>query len=443
MSALAQVSHRRGAVVSGSDRSHDRGIDAEFFAQLASQGISLYPQDGSGITSALDEVIISAAVEDDNPDLQKARALRLPITLRSHFLARLFNSCRGIAVAGSSGKSTITAMAAQIMEAGHLDPTVINGAVIRGYERFGGPGNVRVGSSEYVLVETDESDSSLVHFHPEVGILANISKDHKPLPELSEIFYCFLKNVKGQAIVNIDCPHVQELYSRFPSDNVVSFGIKHPGHLHPADIVMGEHGSTFTVHGTIFRLPVPGVHNISNALAAIALGTTLGLSLKIMSAALQQFRGVARRLELIGTERGIKVFDDYAHNPAKIAAALETLKAIGKRVILIYQPHGYGPTRFLKDELTETFNRSLTSDDVLILLDIYYAGGTVDPSITSAELLEGVHIPQAEGGSDRERIVKRVRKIATTGDVIVVMGARDSTLSDLARSLVESLGKEP
>ena len=430
------------STVSGSDRNYDCGVDPELFGRLCHQGISLFPQDGSGITEALDEVVVSAAVEEGNPDLRRAAELGLPVSSRSHFLARIFNQSRGIAVAGSSGKSTITAMAARIMDAAGLDPTVINGAVIPEYRTTGNVGNLKLGNSDYLLIETDESDGSVAQYHSEVGILANISKDHKPLCELKEIFSAFLKNIKSAAVVNMDCPYVRELCSRFPDVNMVSFALEHESNIHPASITRTAQGSSFRIEDVEFRLSVPGLHNVANALAAIALGRQLGISLTSMSQALSSFRGVARRLERVGCAGGITVFDDFAHNPAKIAASLSALRNEDNRIILLYQPHGYGPTRFFKDELVETFNNYLTSSDYLILLNIYYAGGTAEASISSTEILSAIHKPHAEVIQDRQQVPVRVLEIAQPGDVVIVMGARDPTLSNLARLLVTMFEEE-
>ncbi len=439
MSALAQLSRNQGAEVSGSDRNHDRAVDSALYHQLQEEGIVLYPQNGSGITEVVDEVICSAAVEEDNPDLKKARQLAIPVTFRSEFLARIFNRARGVAVAGSSGKSTITAMAATVMDEARLDPTVINGAVMPAYRHGASVGNVRVGKSDYLLVETDESDGSIASYYPEIGILANISKDHKPIGELKEIFGRFLANTKSTIIGNADCPYVMEVCARFSPSNVISFGVRAEADICAYDVILSKSAATFKVDNTPFELAVPGLHNVSNALAAIALGVVLRIPVPTMSNALRMYQGVARRLELVGVVGGIAVVDDYSHNPAKIAAALAALRPGANRVIVIYQPHGYGPTRFLRDELVETFNKCLTPEDFLIVLDIYYAGGTVDASVSAADLLSEVHVPRAESGLSRKHLIQKVKDFARAGDVIVVMGARDPTLSVLAREIIAAL----
>ena len=442
MSGLAQIIRAHGNFVSGSDRNCDQQRDHEIFTLLQSQGIKLFPQDGTGIGPGIDEVILSGAIEDDNPDLKKARELSLPVIARSELLARLFNAVWGIAVAGTSGKSTITAMAARIMDEASLDPTVINGAVISEYKAPGRVGNVKIGHSRFMLVETDESDGSLVRYYPEIGILANISKDHKPIPELMQIFASFVANVKNGLIVNYDCPLSRELSLKVSSEKVLTFGFNQGSAVRAEELTVTGRGSTFTVQGTFFSLPVPGKHNVANALAAIALGRKLNIPHDTMSHALQKFHGVERRLTRVGEVKGIKIFDDFSHNAAKIAAAIDALKLIGSRIIVIYQPHGFGPTKLLKDELIAAFNLSLRKTDVLILLDIFYVGGTAEKSISSAELARDVITPRSQNLKDRDQVIAFITEEASPGDVVVVMGARDNTLTAFAERILGSLQKK-
>jgi UDP-N-acetylmuramate--alanine ligase len=442
MSGLAQIIRAQGNLVSGSDRNYDNQKDSELFCRLQSQDINVYPQNGSGITPHLDEVIVANAIENDNPDLMKVRELSLPVISRSEFLARIFNNTKGIGVAGSSGKSTITAMSARVMDETGFEPTVINGAVIPEYKELGGVGNARLGNSDYMLVETDESDGSLINFYPEIGVLANISKDHKPIPELIQIFSRFVENTKKAVIVNADCPFSRELIRIIPREKVLSFGFSKESQIKAEEVKLSRDGSTFKVQETLFSLKIPGKHNVANALASIALGIKIGIPLNMISRALKKFRGVERRLELVGEVRGIRVYDDFSHNPAKITAAVEALKQAGSRLILIYQPHGFGPTKLLRDELVETFNERLEPTDFLILLDIYYAGGTADKSICSEDLLKGVFVPRAENLHDRDKVLDRIAEVSKPGDIVVVMGARDNTLSDLARSVFKVLKRK-
>jgi UDP-N-acetylmuramate--alanine ligase len=439
MSGLAQILAAQGNRVSGSDRTHDLGRDLETFACLQAQGIAIFPQDGSGVNAHVDEVVISGAIEPDNPDVRKAQASSVVITARADLLARDFNESRGIAVGGTSGKSTITAMAAKMMDLGSLDPTVINGAVIPEYRHPQSIGNAKLGNSAFMLVETDESDGSVAKFFPEVGIVSNISKDHKPVAELLEIFSHFAHNVGKRIIINGDCPLSRTLVPDLDPRLVVTFGTGAGNQVRGGKVVISAPGAHFQVEGSDFFLPLRGMHNVANALAVIALGRVLEISYTTVSAALAQFSGVERRLELVGEETGVKVYDDYSHNPAKIAAALEALKPEAARLVVVYQPHGYGPTRFLRKELVEVFNQHLGPRDVLYMLDIYYAGGTAEKSISSAELVQDIRVPRTEHVRDRNALPGMIEAGSQSGDVVIIMGARDNTLSTLARDVVARL----
>jgi UDP-N-acetylmuramate--alanine ligase len=290
-----------------------------------------------------------------------------------------------------------------------------------------------------MLIETDESDGSLVKFYPEIGILANISKDHKPVPELIKIFSRFIENIKNDVIVNGECPFSRELSARIPPERVLTFGFTPESGVRAEEVTLTESGSTFKVQETLFSLSVPGKHNVANALATIALGIKLKIPLGTIRQALKMFRGVERRLSLVGETSGIKVFDDFSHNAAKIAAALETLKLMGSRLIVIYQPHGFGPTKLIKEELIATFNLALRKIDIVILLDIFYVGGTAEKTISSAELVREICVPQAKNLKDREQVIDQVATIAQPGDVVVVMGARDNSLTSMAQKILRSL----
>ena len=439
MSGLAQVVYWQGNSVSGSDRNFDQRREKETLAFFKSQGIKIFPQNGSGISRKVDEVVISGAIEEENLDLKRARELSLSVVTRAELLARIFNPSQGIAIAGTSGKSTITAMVAKIMDEAFFDPTVINGAIISEYKNKDRLGNAKIGKSNYMVIEADESDGSLVKFSPEIGVLANISKDHKPVNELMEIFSQFIQNTKRTRIINYDCPFSRKLLFSFPRDWFITFGFTAGSEVWAEEIKLNGMESVFRVDGVPFHLPLPGRHNVANALAAIALGIALNLPLPKISQALEKFSGVERRLTLIGEINGIKVFDDFSHNPTKIAAAIETLKHLSCRLILVYQPHGFGPTKLFKRELIATFNSSLEKTDILILLDIFYAGGRAEKTISSQDLEKDIIIPQVQYISERKEVIKRLTFLARPGDVVVVMGARDNTLTDLSQKILINL----
>jgi UDP-N-acetylmuramate--alanine ligase len=299
-------------------------------------------------------------------------------------------------------------------------------------------GNAINGNLDLMVIEADESDGSCIRYNPAIGVLTNIHLDHKPLVELEVILNKFAGNVKETTILNADCPRCARLKS-YPKR--MTFGIKKKADVFPKELKLLPQGSYFVVEDTRFYLPLPGIHNVYNALAAIAVSKNLAVNLKEISGVLSKFRGIKRRLQLIGEEKGIKVIDDYAHNPDKIKATLATLKREFPRLITIFQPHGFGPTRLLKNGFIQTFKKELRKQDILFMPEIYYAGGTVAKDISSKDIItplqkQGI---QAYYFPEREEIVSRVAKIIQPGEAIVVMGARDETLPEFCLDLLQAL----
>ena len=441
MSAIAQVLIGQGHAVSGSDRSFDRNLTPHIFNKLKAQGISLFPQDGSGVTPETDFVIVSTAIEESNPDIHAARKFNIPIKKRAEELAEIVNERRGVAIGGSSGKTTTTAMTAWLLETAGLDPTVINGGFIKNYISNTLLGNAKAGGGEFVCVEADESDGSIVNYTPEIAVITNISKDHKTVDELIELFRTFANNTTGTLILNADCPVLRS--AGIEHRRIVTFGTSADANIRASDIALREDGSEFVADGAAFRLKLPGAYNISNALGAIAVGKVLGLSNTVIAEGLETFLGVSRRMDFVGEARGIKVIDDFAHNPAKIEAALKTLQPHFDRIIAVYQPHGFGPTKFLRNELVEAFSATLRNRDVLHMLKIYYAGGTADMSISSEELVEEIKQrgKKAVYHTDREELADIIAAEAQAGDVVIVMGARDNTLPGFCAKILERISR--
>ncbi len=437
MNPLAQIFRQRGNWVGGSDRSFDRGTNAALFEKLQGLGIFLFPQDGSGITADLDTLVVSTAIEAQNRELEQARSLSIPIMHRADLLAQLFNSGYGIAIAGTSGKTTVTGMTASVLDAAGKDPTVINGGIIRQYESPARIGNAKGGTSDIVLIETDESDGSIVKFRPRVGVITNISKDHKELGELRQLFQAFAGSTTDTLIVNGDDREIRAL----GISKAITFGMKTANRIIVDKVQHSAHGTTFEMQGNSFHLSAPGLHNVYNAAAAIAVGLVLGLPVKAIQEGISSFAGIRRRLDIITREHGITVIDDFAHNPDKIASSIAALRSMGERLIVIFQPHGYGPTRFLLSELAASFSASLNSSDLLFLLPIYDAGGTADRSITSADLAQKIHGPKTYCAAGRKEVIEQVAGIVTAGDVIAVMGARDDTLSEFAQAIAEAINR--
>ncbi len=450
MLPLAQIVQGFGHEVAGSDRSRDQGRTAKKFAWLETNGFALFPQDGSGVTSAQQVLVASAAIEDSVPEVARAKALGCLRLSRAELLARLFNAAAdSIAVAGTSGKSTTTGMIAWILDHSRLDPTVMNGAVMKNFASPQNPfASARVGRRELFVSEVDESDGSIALYRPTIGVLLNVSLDHKSIEELRVLFGNFVASA-GVAVVNLDSSEAGYLTQR--AARRVTFAVRNTA----ADITVDADSideSPFGIRAAVIDnrsrevfpliLPMPGRHNLSNALAAIAATNAADVPVSYAAYALRSFAGLARRFDVVGTSPGgITVIDDFAHNPDKCAATLRTLKAVPGRVIAFFQPHGYGPLRQMGEELARTFARELHPEDITIMCDPVYFGGTVDRSIGTQRI---VALIQQAGGTaehipERGACADRIAALARPDDRIVVMGARDDTLTEFAQSLLARL----
>ena len=446
MLPLASIVRASGNRVSGSDRSLDAGRTAPKFDYLRSLGIQLFPQDGSGVQDGM-TLVTSAAVEETIPDVLRARELGITHLARPQFLAQLLNQAqRSVAVGGTSGKSTVTGMIGWILHAAHRQPTVMNGAVMKNFVTPSAPfASALVGDPELFVSEVDESDGSIALYRPEVAVLTNISLDHKEMDELRGLFAGFL-NAARKAVLNLDDAETRALADALPKDKVIGYGFDAPGaDVMGKDLQLLSDGATFALHvageSHDVRLAVPGRHNASNALAAIAATRALGVRVEDAVQALARFGGTKRRLETVGTAAGVTVIDDFAHNPDKIDASLATLRAHPGRLLIMFQPHGYGPLAKMGDELADSFANGLAPGDRLYLPDPAYFGGTVDKSRGSDWLAAAItdRGGNAEHLPDRAAIREAMLARAEPGDRIVIMGARDDTLSDFARELVERL----
>jgi UDP-N-acetylmuramate--alanine ligase len=445
MLPLASIVRAQGAEVAGSDRALDQGRTAAKFEYLRSLGIRLYPQDGSGLVSGEQVLVASAAVEESVPDVQAARRLGCERVTRAELLARLFNSAEtAIAVGGTSGKSTVTGMIGWILAEAGLDPTVMNGAVMKNFATPDAPfASARVGRGGAFVSEVDESDGSIALYEPEIAILTNISLDHKSMEELRTLFRGFLSRASS-AILNVDDEETRSL----AGEGGTSFSLSDPCADYFAAALREEpFAASFTVlerstgDRADVRLQVPGRHNVANALAAIAASRAAGVPLGAAAEAMAGFQGLRRRFERVGERGGVTVIDDFAHNPDKIAATLATCRAAPGRLLLFFQPHGYGPLRTMGDELIAAFAGGMAEDDVLILSDPVYYGGTVERSVGSGDIAEGVRARgrRAEHVTERSDCGARLAELARPGDRILIVGARDDTLSQFAEGVLESL----
>ena len=404
MSAFATALVRLGDEVTGADRT----LGTPNIKFLESLGVKVFPDDGSGVDAATDEVIVSTAIEETNAGLIKAKELGIPVTHRAKALARTLKDYKLVAVVGTCGKSTVTAMLGHVLAECGLDPMCVNGANVPGWE-----GAVRFGKGQYAVAEVDESDKSLVAFKPYAAIVTNASADHYSKEEMDEVFDAFVKDCEGPVIDGRK-------------------GLEGLGSLEGLDV------------------PIPGKHNLQNAQHAVLMAIALGVEPEKAIAAMKTFRGVERRLQLIisqtfQTSKPSKpfVYDDYAHNPEKLKAMWTTLaEKHPEGICVIWRPHGYAPLRKMMDALAAMFAETVRACDKLLLLPVYDAGGTTDRSINSSDLLEKVKV-RGEGEqrwvlvSDLDAAYEWCAAHKDNYAAFVTCGARDPGLPVLARRLSE------
>ncbi len=470
MSALAQYLAFLGSKVSGSDRSLDRGAEAEKGIYFQSLGIRLCPQDGTGVDGC-SCLVVSTAIESQNPEVQRAKILGIPVVHRSDMLAELARLRNTIAISGTSGKSTVTGMTYHVLEAGGLNPSLITGANLISLQAEGLLGNAKAGkpktqnrnisemqnrnaseAPEWLVMEADESDGSLVKYSPEVGVILNVEKDHKEIAELVPLFKQFRDQTLGSVLLNgsdFQCLALKRKEDiLFYPDTIIDGKAE--------NIRFEDWNTEFTLAGVAFQVHVPGKHNLSNAMAAISVGRMLGISLEACARGLKNYLGVERRHVLIGVTNGVTIVDDFAHNPAKVKACLETVKKAAdgtkRRVLAIFHPHGFAPMKLLGHDLVDGILEVLESSDRVYMPEIYYAGGTADKTISSADLIARVnggnisqHNPKSPMGfffATKEEVITDIIREARPGDWIVSMGARDPSLGDFAQRLFEGLSRK-
>ena len=376
MSALATALVKLGDEVTGADRT----LGTPNIRFLESLGVRVFPDDGSGVDSSTDEVIVSTAIEETNRGLKKANALNIPVTHRAKALARTLSGYDLVAVVGTCGKSTVTAMLGHILAECGLDPMCVNGANVPGWE-----GAVRFGKGRYAVAEVDESDKSLVAFRPYAAIVTNASADHYSKEEMDEVFDAFVKDAPGPVI---------------------------------------------DARGETYR---PQDYNAQNASLAVRMAVALGCDRLAAEAAMASFGGVERRLQ----KYGANVYDDYAHNPEKLKAMWLTLaERHPEGICVIWRPHGYAPLRKMADALVEMFAETIRPCDRLLLLPVYDAGGTTDRSVNS-EVLADRLVGKCERVADLDAAYEWCLCHAKEYAAFVTCGARDPGLPALARRLSE------
>lgn len=437
MSAIAQYLEGIGKHVAGSDRLFNQDNKMLIQEQFERQGIQCFFQDGSGINNATEVVVVSTAIEETNVEYQKAMELGIPIMKRSELLAAISLSKRTIAVGGTSGKSTTTAMIFHILQENDYSPSLMTGAGLTALQKQGLPGNAWVGQSDWLVIESDESDGSIVNYYPEISVVLNVDRDHKEFDELMQLFSTFKEHTRGPFIVNQDHPLIKTL----TQDKNLDFGTAEGVGFRGKDFIQTGFQIQFTVNGIPFKIPVIGKHNMENAMAAIAVAGAIGISIEKAAKALESYVGIYRRAQLVGEKNGVYVIDDFAHNPAEVAAVIKACQQIGKRLFAWFQPHGYGPLRFMHAELAEKVTEVLRDADYFIMSDVYYAGGTVNRDIGSEVVIDAI---QKSGKNallvaDRKELPLKLKNMAQPGDVILMMGARDPSLSDFAVEVLENL----
>lgn len=404
MSALAQVLLDAGGTVTGADRAlGGSGARPGVLAALARAGVRLFPDDGSGIGPDTARVIVSTAVEETNRDLRCARARGIPVVHRAAALAELLAPRRLVAVAGTCGKSTVTAILGHLLAESGFDPVVVNGAQVVGWDAGGTRvGSTRKGTGAYAVAEVDESDKSLVAFKPFAAVVTNASADHYSKAEMDAVFDAFVRGVPGPVIDGRRTPMVPSAAAR--------------------------------------TIPLPGEHNAVNAECALRMAAALGADPARLAAAIRTFPGVERRLQRVGTCGGAVVYDDYAHNPEKLHAMLATLQAAyPKGVAVVWRPHGYAPLRKMLEALAAMFRATLRPCDELLVLPVYDAGGTTDRSLNSDALVARLNASPVRFVEGLEDAETHLRTHAPAFGALVVAGARDPELPVLARRLA---GKE-
>ncbi|MGJ5181895.1 UDP-N-acetylmuramate--L-alanine ligase [Bradyrhizobium oligotrophicum] len=434
MSGIAEVLCNLGYTVQGSDASDNANV-----ARLREKGITVSVGHKAENVAGADVVVVSTAIKRDNPELMAARAQRIPVVRRAEMLAELMRLKSCVAIAGTHGKTTTTSMVATLLDAGGLDPTVINGGIINAYGT-----NARLGAGEWMVVEADESDGTFLKLPADVAIVTNVDPEHldhfKTFDAVQEAFRAFVENVPfyGFAVMCIDHPVVQALVGKIEDRRIITYGVNPQADVRLVDLTPMGGGSSFKV---VFRdrksgatheiadiaLPMPGRHNASNATAAIAVARELGLSDEAIRKAIAGFGGVKRRFTRTGEWNGVTVIDDYGHHPVEIAAVLKAARESTKgKVVAVVQPHRYTRLQSLFEEFCTCFNDA----DAVIVADVYPAGEAPIEGIDRDHFVLGL---RAHGHRDVVPLPKAVdlaglvKDLAKPGDLVVCLGAGNIT----------------
>jgi UDP-N-acetylmuramate--alanine ligase len=433
MSGIAEIMLRIGYAVQGSDAKASANTE-----RLEKLGAKIFIGHDAAHVDGASAVVYSTAVKADNPEMVAGRERRLPLVRRAEMLAELMRLQFSVAVGGTHGKTTTTSMVAALLDAGGLDPTVVNGGIINAYGA-----NAKVGAGDWIVVEADESDGTFLKLKSTVAVVTNIDPEHLDhygeFDAVKKAFRDFVENIPfyGFAAVCTDHPEVQAMAARVENRRLVTYGVNPQAEVRAHNISMGPEGARFGVvihprEGDVItlddlHLPMAGHHNVLNALAAIAVARELAVPMDAIRKGLSDFAGVKRRFTTTGIANGVRIVDDYGHHPVEIASVLKAARAVTEgRVIAVVQPHRYSRLLDLFDEFCSCFNDA----DVVIVADVYAAGEAPLEGIDRDALVEGLRryghrrVLALDGPSDLARIVGEE---ARPGDVVMLLGAGDIT----------------
>ncbi len=441
MSGIAEILQSLDYEVQGSDISENANVE-----RLRKKGISIsighkaeHLKDKSGNTVAA--VIVSSAIKQNNPELVEARALNIPVVRRADMLAELMRLKWAIAVGGTHGKTTTTSLIGAILEEADRDPTVINGGIIQAYGT-----NTRLGKSDWMVVESDESDGSFTRLPATVAVITNIDPEHMDyygsFEDVKDAYRAFAENVPfyGFSVLCMDHPEVQTLIPELTDRKCLTYGFSTQADICGKNIRFGERGATFDVTLSSSNenpekwkdiyLPMPGEHNVQNTLAAITIAHELGISETTVKKALRGFQGVNRRFTLIGEVEGITIVDDYGHHPVEISAVLKAARQMLKneegRVFAVMQPHRFSRLHELMDEFSASFNDA----DRVFITDVYAASEDPIEGADKETLVEKIRAhghKNAHAIDSRKQLVEQISQSAKSGDIVVCLGAGDIT----------------
>jgi UDP-N-acetylmuramate--alanine ligase len=428
MSGIAEILLDQGFIITGSDRS-----PSEVTEHLESLGAKIFiGHNTKNIDLDVDVVVYSSAVMIDNPEVVEALQRKIPTVRRAEMLAELTRLKYSIGIAGTHGKTTTTSMISLVLMSGDLDPTVVVGGKLSG---LGGT-NARLGKGEFIVVEADEFDRSFLSLTPTIAVLTTLETDHldcyRDLEDIKGAFHQFAEKVPfyGFVVLCLDEPALQDIMPQIVRKKIITYGINPQADLQAADIVAKANTTTFTVMHEyaelgLVKLLVPGMHNVRNALAAIAVGLELGIPFEKVKDGLEKFTGVYRRWELKAEVNGISVYDDYAHHPTEIKATLQGVKAgWRRRIVCVFQPHLYSRTRDFADE----FGRSFFNADVLIVTDVYPAREDPIQGVSGMLITETAHRfghKEVHYVPNKANVPDFLLSIVRNDDIVITMGAGD------------------